>query len=613
MRRLARTSVVTRSSWLLALTLSASCGGAASAPAHPSDASDALVWGEWGSDAFERARHEDKPILLSVQASWCHWCHVMNETTYRDPEVVRRLDEDFVVIRADADARPDLAERYARYGWPATVFLTPDGAQILGLRGHRTAARLRAILERVRAAHAEGRTLDDAALDDTTLDDATGADEGPAEDLAELRALALSQLDSSYDEELGGWGRRQRYPLAAPVEHAFYRAALRGEARWRERAYVTLERYVSLIDPVFGGMYQYSEPNVWDRPHFEKIVPVQAGAIRAFAEAYRASGDRRWLDHADAIHRYVREFLRAPDGAFYASQDADLDSPRVPGRAYYALDAAARRQLGMPRVDTHVYAAQNGMLIEALAALHVASEELAPLAEATRAAERILRTHRRDNGLLAHDALSDDPVLYLHDQAYFLSALVALHQATGQGRWLDEAARLADAMVEHLVGEDGGFVAHTPDPRAEGFFAAPRVPITDNAVAARTFAQIARLRDEPTYREVALRALRAAGRADALRRQGRMVGELLLALEALRDGLVILSVVGPDEPRTAALHRAALRFYDPACLVELGRPGASRYPYPDEPAVFLCTNESCSMPIFDPDELPTSLASFLGR
>lgn len=583
----------------LAILLS-SCGGAPP-PVERVDATP--EWNDWSAEAFARARRENRPILLSVQARWCHWCHVMNDTTYRDPEVLARLGRSFVLIRADGDARPDLAERYRRWAWPATVFLTPDGEQILAVRGHRPPERFGAILEDVLGAFARGETLGDDP----------GGDDAASEDLEATREAVLAQLDRMYDEDGGGWGRRQRYPFAAPVEHAFYRATVRGEDVWRERALFTLERYATLIDPVWGGMYQYSVPNVWDRPHYEKIVPVQAGAIRAFAEAYRVTGEARWLRRAEAIHGYVREHLRAPDGAFYASQDADLSAPHVPGGEYYALDDEGRRALGAPRVDTRVYASTNGMLIEALALLHVATGQRAPLLSAQRAADRILASHRGEDGLLVHDADSDDPLRYLADQAHVLAGLVALHQATGVERWLDEARRLADATLEHLATEGGGLRAHGDDPRAPAGLAAAPLPVIDGGVAARALLVIGRLLDEDRYRDAALAALRAAGRPSALRPLGRMVGEYLLALEAAREGHVVLSVVGPEDPRTRALHDAARHLYEPTRLVELGRPGDSRYPYPGQPAVFLCTNRACSMPVYDPDELGTALASFLDR
>jgi len=585
---------------LIALLLLSSCGGATTAPAAPS--AEALPWSDWSREAFERARRERRPILLSVQAGWCHWCHVMNDVTYRDPEVVRRLSSEFVLIRADGDARPDLAERYRRYAWPATVFLSPDGEQILALRGYRPPERFRGILDDVLAAHADGRVLEEAV----------GASEPPAEDLAAIRAMLTEQLDAMYDEEGGGWGRRQRYPFAAPVEHALYRAAVHGEPAWGERAAFTLERYAILIDPVWGGMYQYSVPNVWDRPHFEKIVPVQAGALRAFAAAYRRTGDARWLTHADAIHGYLREHLRADDGAFHASQNADAEA--MTGAEFYALDDAGRRAVEPPAVDEHVYASHNGLLIEALVALHVATGRQAPLREAVTAARRILRTHRHASGAFVHDADADDPVRYLADQAPLLAAFVALYQATGDTAWRDEAVALAEALEAGFVGDRGGFVAHTADPEAEGFFAEVPEPVIDNAIAAQALLELAHLTQREAFAERAITALRAVSRPTELRRMGRMVGELLLALEAVEHGHLVLSVVGPaDRPETAALHRAALAVAEPTRLVELGRPGQSRYPYPGDPAVFLCTSQACSMPVYDPDELAGQVASFLDR
>ena len=526
----------------------------------------------------------------------------MNATTLQDPAILERL-EGFVVIRADADARPDLVDRYRRYGWPATVFLTPEGEQILGVRGFRDAARFGEILDQVAAAHADGRTLEE---------ERGGAME---DDLEALRVALLGQLDRQYDEEQAGWGRQQRYPFAEPVEHAFFRAAIRGEDVWRERALASLEQYARLIDPVFGGMYQYSVGGVWDRPHFEKIAAVQAGALRAFAEAYEATGDAVWLERAEAVRGYLREQLRAESGVFYASQDADLGGhgqpgPHVTGDAYYALDDAGRRALGFPRVDRHVYAANNGMLADALAKLALASRQRAPLMEASRAIEQILQTHLREGGLLAHDAESDDPLFYLADQAWMLRAMITLHQASGQPRWLERARSLADAMLERLGAEGGGLNAHTPDPRSAGFFA-ERVPIEDSAVAARALSMLARLAEEPRYAEAAIAALRASARVEELRSMGRMVGETLLALENVNAGWVVLSVVGPDTPETNALYEAARDLHHPMALVELGRPGASRYPYPGEPAVFLCSGEACSMPVTEAAQLGPAARAFL--
>jgi uncharacterized protein YyaL (SSP411 family) len=578
----------------------ASCGAA---PVRP-PASAGLAWNEWSPEAFERARRERRIVMLSVQAGWCHWCHVMNDVTFQDPAVQAILGERFLLVRADGDARPDLATRYARYAWPATVFLDPDGQHVVGLRGYRPPARFRAILGEVLTAVAEGRAI----ADDEP------ADEPAHPDLVQARDAVRAQLDAMYDEDDGGWGQQQRYPFTAPVEHALFRAAVHGEDRWRERALFTLERYAMLIDPVWGGMYQYSEGGVWDRPHFEKIAAVQAGSIGAFADAYAASGDRAWLERAEAVRRYVRAFLTSPEGAFYTSQDADLSEPHVPGPEYYARDDASRRALGIPRVDRHVYASHNGMLIAALARLAMASGESAPLREATAAAEHVLDTHRHATGLYVHDADASETLLHLADQSQLLAGMIALHQASGRAIWLAHARALADAMLGALRDPaTGGFFAHTEDPHATGVFRERQVPIRDNAIAARALLALARLTDDERYAEAARSALAACARPGELRSLGRIVGEYLLALELALSGHVLLTVVGPDEPRTRALHRAALSVDEPTKLVELSRPGESRYADPGEPAVFLCTHEACSMPITDPSALPRTLRRFLSR
>src|ERR1700712_2697867 len=131
--------------WLLSLSLG--CRPELRAPVAVQGSEP--QWLDWSDAAFARARQEHKLILISLQADFCHWCHVMNATTYRDPRVLALLAEHFVVLRADEASRPDLRERYAAYGWPATALLTPDAQPIVNLRGHQPAARFAALLEQL--------------------------------------------------------------------------------------------------------------------------------------------------------------------------------------------------------------------------------------------------------------------------------------------------------------------------------------------------------------------------------------------------------------------------------------------------------------------------------
>jgi uncharacterized protein YyaL (SSP411 family) len=213
---------------------------------------------------------------------------------------------------------------------------------------------------------------------------------------------------------------------------------------------------------------------------------------------------------------------------------------------------------------------------------------------------------------MRREAQSEDPMRYLSDQAYVLAALIALHQATGQARWLSQARALADASVEHLTDAAGAFVANTPDPALAGLATERSIPLAENGVMARALLRLALLTDQARYHELALRALQGSADRAAITRIGRMAGEYLMALELAQLGYVRLSIVGPpSDARTEALRRAALALDDPRRVVDVHAPDEGPYPYPGEPSIFVCTSVACSMPITDPDQLASSLSLFL--
>lgn len=596
---------------LLALLLLASsplaCAHTLTSTATPArDLGTAPDFREWTPEAFAEARASGKLLLISVQASWCHWCHVMNRETFADPRVLAVLADRYVVIRVEADARPDVAERYAAFGWPATAILTPDAQPVLALRGYRPPDVFTRILTAAADDVAAGR-LGEAQQLDTSASSLQP-------DLDAALAFTRAQLDDLYEPRLGGWGRLQRYPFAAPLEHAFSRATVDGDAAWLPRALITADSYAQLLDPVFGGMYQYSTRGDWQHPHFEKLAAIQAGAIHSFVSAYGATHDPRWLEHARSVATYVRGFLESPDGGFYASQDADVPTTRgvLPGAEYYALGDAQRRALGLPRTDTTVYAATTGLLIDAFARLAEVDPEGPWLASASAAANRMEVTHRRGEAFVHASHEPESALLHLADQAYMARGLATLGEVTGDARWF----ALSDSTVQFVErelrdAEHGGFFAHSVDPSAVGVFAERQKPLELNAVLAELMLELAQRSGDDARRERALAALRDVAQPAAIAREGRKVGALLLALERARSGYFLLSVVGESgDPAMQALHRAALQLQRPDRLVELGTPGASRYPYPGEAAVYLCSRDACSLPFTDAEALARGVGAF---
>jgi len=604
---------------LLALGWSASaCGGARqhqppAAQSAPAPAR-AVKFEPWTRASFERAEREGKYLLVSVQTRWCHWCHVMNDVTFRDPEVMRVLERHFVVVKVDADARPDLAERYARWGWPATGLLTPNATPLLNLRGYREPRAFARVLTEIAAHGARAAAVLRAR-------EATSGDSGPA-DLRALHPRVLAQLDGSWDEAQAGWGTPQRYPRAAPVEHALLRAFTAREPGRRARALRALDAYEALLDPVWGGLFQYSVHGDWQHPHYEKIHSLQASAIELYCTGYAATRESRYLTAARSIARYLLEHLRRPDGAFYANQDADVGRPGDAfyqrGAEFYALPAQARARTRAPAIDPSVFANLNGQSIAAFAQLYGATFDPIYLQTAVSAYEAIERTHRRGAGYAHGEAAVEgdgepDPRLYLADQLEMARGLLALHEVTGEPAYLARVRELLAFTATTFEDARGGaFYAHTPDPEAVGALAVARKPIALNARLARVLLWMARREGEPAWQRPAERALRAVGDREALAREPSALGEYALALEELHSPYVTVTIVGrPDDTRSQALLRAALAAYAPNRRVRLAPPEDSHYPYPGKPVAYMCSADACSLPVADPHAVHEALLAAL--
>ncbi len=584
----------------------ASCGGArptTTAPPSASRETARVPWREVEAAAFGEAARESRLVLLSLQADWCHWCHVMNDTTYRDASVVARIEERFVPVRAEADARPDLAERYGLWGWPATIVLTADGREIAAVRGYRDPTALLAILDR---ALANPHPVDIFATADVSSSP-------PFETLDPAVAAARAQLDATYDEAQDGWGQGQKYPFTAPVLDALLR-----EGPWPSRAERSLERYTRLIDPVWGGVYQYSERGDWEHPHYERIAHIQAGMLEAIAEMHRRTGDSAWAAPGHEVVRFIEAFLVTPDGGMRASMDADLRSPGqalVPGAEYFARDDAGRRALGLPRIDPTVYASTNGLVAAGLARFASSLPRDEPrraraLALAEGAVSHSMAHHRdATSGLFAH-AAGETARLHLADQVAMLRALLSLQHATGDAHRAEQARSLADAIERTFCTPaagcrsyaSAGATAQSPDasPTVAALHA-PRVSLEENGRLAQCLAALADLSTERGYEERGRSYLVAAATPDSIRIQGRIVGDFLLGATLLTSPRAVGHVIGPrDDPRTLALFDAALAAADLRVQVELAAPGEGRYPYPGEPAMFACSLDACAAPVTDP-------------
>ena len=597
-------------SCLVALTLA--CGATTSSSTSPTSTAPAerISWEPWSAETFESARAAGRMILIDVGIEGCTACRWMYEDTYTDPRVVHRVRDHFVAVAVDADARPDLGERYSRWGWPATIVLSPEGAQVLAIRGNKRPRNFIPILDELIDRHRRGalEVERESAIDPEPL---------PDEGWEALACNAAVERIEARRHDEAGWDGGFVMVRGAPIAHAMFRAHARDEADARDHALRTAEAYAALLDPVWGGVFVGGRG---ERPIVEKRTISNAAALIAFAHAYRATQNEDWIHHAEEVDRWLREWMMSGEGVFYATQEDE--APRLPpgvsARDYYRLGDAERREHGIPPVDRAVYADLNGRAIEAYVAVHDATGAQRWLDVALRAADHMVRSRRSGSGWIRQaqldSAVTEDvrmrpmenhATIFLSAQARMGLAFAALYDATADARWLHAAAEVVEACNANLWAEEGGYYAAPAD--GTEHILERRLPVEDNAAMARLLVQMASLLQDETLLRRAELTLRAVAGPDATRRRGpNVVGEVALAYEWLTLGPIEISIVAqPDDPAARPLLEAALAIWEPRKIVHFEPNG--RYPAQDRPIVHVCTNDACSAPIADPERLTATV------
>jgi uncharacterized protein YyaL (SSP411 family) len=482
-------------------------------------------WHPWGEQALSRAREEDRPIILSIGYSACHWCHVMERESFEDAETARLMNELFVCIKLDREERPDLDSIYMEAcqamtgsgGWPLNVFLTPEQVPFYAGTYFPPQPRMgmpswRQVLEAVAVAWREKR--DEIRAGGTRVAERLrgGALLTPSAEPLQATALddAARGLRSSYDAAHGGFGAAPKFPPASALEFLLRR----GEV---EMSSHTLRAMASggMYDQVGGGFSRYSVDPYWLVPHFEKMLYDNALLARAYLHGWQVTGDellRRVT--VETLDWALRE-MRAPEGGFLSALDADSEG--VEGKFYvWTVDELRAALEGEPDVDEAIawfgatdrgnfegrnipvrgpgtperldewrrrlrevragrvwpglddkrLTSWNALMISALAESGAVLERADYVDAAARCADFLLGSLRDGEGRLLRTWKDGEARLnaYLEDHAYLLEALLTLYESSFDARWFGEARALADTMIERFGDEEnGGFFETSTD------------------------------------------------------------------------------------------------------------------------------------------------------
>ncbi len=461
-----------------------------------------IAWRAWDTQPFDEARAGEKPVLLSISASWCHWCHVMDRTTFSDRDVAALVNEAYVPVRVDTDVRPDVNARYNMGGWPTVAILDHDGHALAGAT-YVPPDRMLEWLGRVSRAYpalTRSRTGGDDDTDqhrkrelsyDGEYDDVGTPDREPNLD---PYYDVLGDVMASYDPVYGGFGDAPKFPMFDAINLAVFAYRVSADPSYRQIFEHTLHAMTSggTYDKVEGGLFRYSTVRDWSVPHFEKMLLDNALLVHALANAYQAVQDPGLKAAAHSTVRYMNSVLFQPSiPAWSGSQDADEE--------YYAIAAAEERaRRAPPRVDTRIYVDWNGRASAAMIAAGRVFDEPEWTSRGVQVLRAIIDKCLDARYGLAH-LYDGRPHLFglAHDTISVGAACLHAFEATGDRIWLDLSSSLAQSLIashaaaRHLRGA-AGLVSRIPNPDDPPAFNEPARDYRENAYAAIWFRRLAR-------------------------------------------------------------------------------------------------------------------------
>ena len=662
-------------------------------------------WYSWGEEALARAKREDKPILLSIGYSACHWCHVMERESFENEGIAAIMNQHFVNIKVDREERPDLDEIYMNAvqimtrqgGWPMTMFLTPELQPFYGGTYFPPDDRygrpgFANVLQAVAAAYRDRRGDVSKQADEIVehLTQMSSVSDHGHDLTTDLLDGAFRHYRSTFDSQYGGFGNAPKFPPSMGLPFLL-RYWLRTEnPNALEMAELTLEKMArgGMYDQLGGGFHRYSTDAVWLVPHFEKMLYDNAQLVVAYLEAYQATKKPLYREIAKETLDYVlREMYDAEKGGFYSAQDADSEGvegkffvwsldevDRILGREnaeifceYYditesgnfegenilhvqtPLDIFAKKLRRdeaeleaillkekqklfevregriKPGLDDKILTSWNGIMIRGMAVGYQLLNDQRYLEAAEKSADFILSELSQANGLLLRTYRAGKSHLnaYLEDYSYLSAGLVALYEASFNPRWLQEAERLTEIMIEQFWDDSSSGFFFTGKAHesliVQSKSAYDSATPSGTAMAVHSLLRLAKHLDRPDFREKAVQALGLYYHQMENAPSGS--GQLLCELEFLLSTPKELAVVGEknaDDTKVVLqeihgrfLPNKILALLDPSdnqSSADASMPLTTGKKQIDGKAtVYVCENYACQVPTTDVVELGTLL------
>ncbi|MFT4602524.1 MAG: hypothetical protein ACI857_002710, partial [Arenicella sp.] len=544
-----------------------------------------IDWLSYDEDIFDAAKLQNKLVLLEVGANWCHWCHVMDDSTYANAEVQEYLNENFILSREDQDSRPDLYTAYKPWGWPAIIVQDEDGNDIIRLRGYQERKKFLKILKEVVA-------------NPVPLKD---------EQIFQEEYVASNVLDEQFearvDHEKGGYPWKNKFLTAAGIIQGL---KMNDNQKMRTWTLLTIQQSFLLVDPEWSGVYQYSAKKSWNNQHYEKLLKTQAEYIKAYSifGSYTQYGAA--IVRAEGIKDYCDRFFGNSNPLYWNSQNADLISG-VHSEEYFKLSDEKRLQQGIPSVDEKIYLKENALLADALLYLWAATGDAEYFEKADKMLTEILSKYKSGNGLYVREIGKAD-VFSFEDNRALLDFIMKMYQLSGEDKYLKEAEDLGISIQMNFE-MVRGFVSVMGKGKLLQSYVA-----LDNLNAALTFNLLYHLSAKEEFLIVAKTAYQNTDKA-SLHEKVSYLPLLQMAEEQLAEEpfhAVFLNdgkqkKLGQQLYAQLLLHPSQYFTFEWLSLDEMSAEQEMMYGGLPAGTLFMCTSSYCSAPMYDVESLKTFL------
>ena len=654
-------------------------------------------WYPWGEEALTKSKVENKPILLSIGYSACHWCHVMAHESFENEKIAELMNLYFVCIKVDREERPDLDSIYMKAvqvttgsgGWPLTAFLTPDGKPFYGgtyfpPEDKHGIPGFPKLLKSVADAYINSRSEIDKHSEKLTANVAKMMNiTGQINPIAESTLkVAFDSFYSEFDNEYGGFGTQPKFPQ--PINFEF---ALRHHIRFKDKNSLrVVEESLThmanggIYDQIGGGFHRYSTDEKWLVPHFEKMLYDNALLTSLYIHVYEKTKNRFYLNIAEDTLSYVKREMLDTNGSFYSSQDADSEgiegkffvwnceeiieelgekegeifnkiygvtekgnfegkSILTKSNSYQTISfeddpefikninlnkeklLAARNTRIAPETDKKIITSWNALMMKSFAEAAIVTKNGEYLRIAQLNAD-FLTDKLYKSSILYRTYQNDEPKItgFLEDYSFLIDALLKLHEASFDSKWLKIAVGLCYEMVDLFWDDSTGILYDTSNTH-ENLVIRPS-EWTDNAIpagaslAVEVLLKFSIILDEQLFRDIATRIL--ASMIKLVEQFPSASGQWLNAIDFYTSNHPEITIVGSKSNKdTLNLLNEVYKTYIPnKILIGLNNENNSisnlaftkyKQTIANQPTAYLCQNYECDLPTNDPKVLSKQL------